>query len=121
MQLGVGEALISMLEGKGSPEIVTRSLIAPPGSRVGPITDAERQPIMRGPNALAGKYETTIDRESAYELLLNRAPGGKPAAPGTTGENAPVEAEADGGGIMGQIGGMLGGIFGCLLYTSRCV
>ncbi len=104
-QLGVGEALVSMLEGKGTPEIVSRTLIAPPGSRVGPISPEERKAIVDS-SSLRGKYETTIDRESAFEMLQVRAAGK------TTG-NAPVEANAGGGGgIFGKIEDMLGGVLG---------
>ena len=104
MQLGVGEALVSMLEGKGTPEIVSRTLIAPPGSRVGPITDEERKAVIDA-SALRGKYETTIDRESAFEILQARAAGKVGAAP--TEANA-----ASGGGLLGKLEGMLGGILG---------
>ena len=99
MELGVGEALVSMLEGKGTPEMVARSLIAPPSSRVGPITTAERKAVIAA-SPLAGKYETAVDRESAFEILQKRAlgmpPGGKPAE------------GAAGSGTLGWIGGMLG-------------
>ena len=60
MELGVGEALVSTLDAKGQPTIVQRTLIHPPNSRVGPITDAERQAIRKA-DPVAGKYEKTID------------------------------------------------------------
>ena len=69
--LGVGEALVSTLENKGTPSIVERTLIAPPSGRVGPATDAERQAIMAD-SPVRGRYDKTIDRESAYELLAKR-------------------------------------------------
>ena len=69
--LGVGEALVSTLENKGTPSIVERTLIAPPSGRVGPATDAERQAIMAD-SPVRGRYDKTIDRESAYELLTKR-------------------------------------------------
>ncbi|MDB5596726.1 MAG: hypothetical protein JWM36_3687 [Hyphomicrobiales bacterium] len=111
-QLGVGEALVSMLEGKGTPAIVSRALIAPPDSRVGPITGDERQKVISS-SPLLGKYDTAIDSESAFEVLAARASGkalpGKPDAPG----QPPVEADAaEGGGLLGTIGGMLGGLLG---------
>ncbi len=81
-ELGVGEALVSMLEDKGTPGIVQRSLIAPPSSRVGPATPAERRAVIAS-SPLAGQYEQAIDRESAYERLAQRAE----AAP------SPVEPE----------------------------
>jgi hypothetical protein len=117
MELGVGEALVSMLEDKGTPGMVARTLVAPPASRVGPITPEERQSVI-GASALRGKYDTTIDRQSAFEVLRDRAGGrmaNAGAAPVNPPANAPVEESAagsGGGGILGQIGGMLGGILG---------
>jgi DNA helicase HerA-like ATPase len=70
--LGVGEALVSMLDQGGSPCIVQRAFIRPPLSRVGPETDAERQSII-AKSPVAGKYEQTVDRESAYETLKAKA------------------------------------------------
>ena len=105
-ELGVGEALVSMLQKGGVPEIAKRTLIAPPGSRVGPITPAERADIVKT-SPFVGKYETAIDRESAYEMLRDRTQGRMNDA------GAPESVEADaGGGIMDTIGGALGGIFG---------
>lgn len=71
-ELKVGEALVSTLEPSGAPSIVQRALIAPPSSRIGPITPQERrQDINSSP--LFGKYEDAIDRESAYEQLTSRS------------------------------------------------
>ena len=70
-QLGVGEALVSTLGPKGAPNVVQRTLIRPPSSRLGPATDAERKKVMAG-SPVAGKYDETIDRESAYEILEAR-------------------------------------------------
>ena len=101
-QLSVGEALVSMLEGKGTPAIVSRCLIAPPSARVGPLTPQERKQLM-DKSALKGKYDDTVDRDSAYEKLLKKAGGG-------ADEDAPVEAGAGGsGGILGKLEGMFGG------------
>ncbi|CAD7028126.1 hypothetical protein REJC140_02587 [Pseudorhizobium endolithicum] len=70
--LGTGEALVSTLEGKGAPSMVERTLIRPPSSRIGPLTDAERREIIdRSP--IAGQYDRDVDRESAYEILMARA------------------------------------------------
>jgi len=66
--LGVGEALVSMLDRKGAPEIVRRTMIRPPVSRLGPALDAERAAIIAASN-LKDKYTDLIDRESAYEKL----------------------------------------------------
>jgi DNA helicase HerA-like ATPase len=116
MELGVGEALVSMLEEKGTPGIVARTLIAPPASRVGPITPEERKSIVEA-SALRGKYDSTIDRQSAFEVLRDRANGRMAkagAAPASPGAGVPTEESAGttGGGILGQIGGMLGGMLG---------
>ncbi|WP_417580285.1 helicase HerA-like C-terminal domain-containing protein [Pelagibacterium sp.] len=71
-QLGTGEALVSVLEDKGIPSIVGRTLIRPPSSRMAPITPDERAIVVAG-SPVAGVYDTNIDRESAYELLDARA------------------------------------------------
>ncbi|WP_170523703.1 helicase HerA-like domain-containing protein [Ruegeria arenilitoris] len=71
-EVGVGEALTSMLERKGAPGMVERTLIRPPGSQLGPITDAERKAVMEA-SPMAGKYETLLDRKSAFEILQARA------------------------------------------------
>ena len=110
MQLGVGEALVSMLDPKGTPEIVDRALIAPPSARVGPVSDAERAATIKA-SPLLGKYETAIDRESAFEILQKRASGRMDSAAGGTAQQQPAEAAGD-GGILGQIGGMLGSVLG---------
>lgn len=71
-ELGTGEALVSVLAEDGSPTPVERILIRPPQSRIGPLTDAERKEMLnRSP--LKGRYDTTVDRESAFELLKKRA------------------------------------------------
>jgi DNA helicase HerA-like ATPase len=71
-ELGVGEALVSLLDEKGMPRPVERALIAPPVSLVGPITNAQRGGVIAG-SPLFGKYEQALDRESAYEILKARA------------------------------------------------
>ena len=71
-ELKTGEALVSVLSEDGSPTPVERILIAPPGSRIGPLSDTERQDVInRSP--LKGRYDEKIDRESAYEILKKRA------------------------------------------------
>jgi DNA helicase HerA-like ATPase len=72
--LGTGEALVSTLDEKGAPRIVARTLIRPPDSRLGPATEAERAAVMAA-SPLRGHYDTTIDRESAEEILAARNPG----------------------------------------------
>jgi DNA double-strand break repair helicase HerA and related ATPase len=78
-ELGVGEALVSFLDAKGSPAMVERAFIVPPASQLGPITDGERADLLRR-SPVAGKYDTPIDRESAYEKLTQRT-AAKPAEP----------------------------------------
>src|SRR5439155_486562 len=83
--------LVSMLQTGGTPGMVARTLIAPPGSRVGPITPAERVSVQEG-SPFRGKYDTAIDRESAFEVLQKRASGHaqQSGAPTTSG-GAPTE------------------------------
>jgi DNA helicase HerA-like ATPase len=78
-ELKVGEALVSTLEEDGSPSIVQRTLIAPPRSRVGPVTRQERT-IVQSVSPYAGKYDTEVDRESAFEVLNQKAADAAQAA-----------------------------------------
>ena len=110
-ELGVGEALVSCLDEKGTPGIVERALIVPPQAQIGPITDAERKAIMQD-SLLAGHYEKAVDRESAYEILKGRA-GEKQA-----GASAQQTAQNPANG-SGAIGGILGGIFGSSTPSRR--
>lgn len=71
-ELAVGEALISVLDDKGSPTIVERALVCPPHSRLSPLTPEERSQLIRG-SVLYGHYENMVDRESAYERLKVKA------------------------------------------------
>ncbi len=105
-ELGVGEALVSFLDEKGRPNIVERAFVVPPGSRLGPVNDAERKALIAGSN-VAGVYDTVVDRESAYERLKGRAGGGV-----TPGAGKPAEggaAPAEGGGWSDLLGGLFGG------------
>lgn len=106
MELGKGEALVSFLEGNGTPSIVERAMIRPPSARLGPIDPAQRSAILAA-SPLRGRYDQAVDPESAFEMLQRRV-GGATAAPG----QAPVEQPASGGGFLGGIGGILGSIFG---------
>jgi hypothetical protein len=108
-ELGKGEALVSFLEGNGTPSMVERCMIRPPSARLGTITPDERKALI-AKSTLRGKYEHVLDAESAFEMLQKRVQD--PAAPGGTAQGQPVE---EAGGILGKIGGMLGGVFG----TSR--
>lgn len=89
-EVGVGEAVTSMLQAKGVPGIVERTLIRPPSSHLGPITDAERSAVMAA-SPMAGKYDTAFDRESAFEILKARTR--KAAADAAAAETAIAEAE----------------------------
>jgi uncharacterized protein len=136
-ELGVGEALVSFLDEKGRPNVVERAFIFPPASRLGPLTDAERQAIIQASPMLA-TYGQGIDRESAYEALRGQ-PASKPAAPGAipppassdpnawgnTTASTPRPAPApqqrqqpapapqeSGGGLLDALGGMLTGTTG---------
>jgi DNA helicase HerA-like ATPase len=91
-ELGVGEALVSLLDEKGRPSPTERVFMLPPGSQIGPITPAQRQALL-SESLVAGVYEKEIDRESAYEKLKGRA-AASPAAPARGG--------ASGGGASGS-------------------
>ena len=97
MELGKGEALVSFLEGNGIPAMVERVMIRPPTARIGPITPEERKTIIDN-SPVKGKYDTTIDSESAYETLQKRV--------------SATAAGGGGGGILSQIGSIVGTIFG---------
>ncbi len=71
-ELGVGEALVSTLDTEGRPSMVERTLISPPRSQIGPIEPEERQRIIRS-SVLYGVFDKVVDRESAYEILKQRA------------------------------------------------
>jgi hypothetical protein len=109
-ELAVGEALISFLDPKGRPSETERVYVLPPGSQIGPITPEQRQALLRE-SLVAGVYEKTVDRESAFELLRGRAgdrgegaQAADPAAPktpripGATGNTPAAES-----GGLGQI------------------
>ena len=84
-ELKVGEALVSVLHGGGEPSMVQRTLIRPPSARIGPVTPDERKAMVEA-SPIYGKYEETVDRESAYELLQKRA--GAAAAEAESQENS---------------------------------
>ncbi len=122
-ELGVGEALVSFLDEKGRPAVVERAFVAPPGSRLGPVTAEERAAIIKD-SLVAGVYETAVDRESAYEKLTGRvagaaAPGAGAAAPTGIPAGAPASAQqpapatpTDGGGFFGALKDIFGGTTG---------
>jgi DNA helicase HerA-like ATPase len=116
-ELGVGEALLSFLDEKGTPAIVERAWILPPVSQIGPIT-AEQRSALISASPLRGKYDTPTDRESAYEVLNSRVatktsapaqPSGLPRAPaGRSAEGGAASAQPAGGGLLGGILDTLG-------------
>ena len=112
MELAKGEALVSFLEGGGTPSMVERVMIRPPSARIGPITPEERKAIMNA-SPVKGKYDTAVDDESAYEMIQKRI-SGTAATAGDAGG-----AAAGGGGILGQIGAIVGTIFGTNVKRGR--
>jgi uncharacterized protein len=111
MELGKGEALVSFLEGNGTPAMVERALIRPPSGRIGPITPEERKAIM-DTSPVKGKYDTAIDAESAYEILQKRVAGNAAHADegGTGGGDI---------GILGHLGAIVGTLFGTNVKRGR--
>jgi DNA helicase HerA-like ATPase len=108
-ELEVGEALVSLLDAKGTPGIVERAHVIPPSTRIGPLTGEERQAILAS-SVLAGHYQAAVDRESAYEMLRGRvestpAPDSPPPPPSGAPRPAP-----DGGGLGETVLGGLGDV-----------
>jgi len=119
-ELGVGEALVSFLDEKGRPAVTERVFVMPPGSQIGPVTPDQREALRQG-SLVAGVYEATVDRESAFEKLKGRAAAGS-AAGGTAG-GIPGGASAGGAGpgqegAGGSGGGLLGGLSDILFGSS---
>ena len=118
-ELGVGEALVSLLDEKGRPTLTERVYVLPPASQIGPITPAQRQQLL-AESLVAGVYEQGVDRESAFESLKGRtqtrmaATSSSSTAPtGTANRRAPVttpepDAPAE-RGLLDGLGDLLGG------------
>lgn len=99
-QLGVGEALVSTLQQKGVPMPVERTLICPPRCRMGALTSDERATV-RARSPLGGKYDSRVNRESAYEILSRRTvPAG---ASETQSAQTRTEPQSQGGGLLGDL------------------
>ena len=116
-ELAVGEALVSTLDAKGSPQITERAWMAPPSSQIGPIPDADRDRIRKAGQTLYGHYEQTVDRESAYEKLRARTlskPGGTTVVPpGVEGQQPQAPSGAAGtAGLASVLAGVLLGTTG---------
>jgi hypothetical protein len=105
MELGKGEALVSFLEGNGTPEMVERCMVRPPSGRLGTITDAERRALIAN-SPIKGKYDQAIDRESAYEILQKRTQSGTPDRPigSPSTSSTPTPADAPPPGVWTRIG-----------------
>src|SRR5262244_2382174 len=122
MELGKGEALVSFLEGNGTPSMVERCMVRPPSARLGPITPDERKALI-AESPVKGKYDQAIDSESAYEILQKRlqsgAAGGPIVAPQGPGgaEQAPQPSGL--GAVLSSIGSVLGDIFGTTRPRGR--
>lgn len=101
--LGTGEALVSVLDNKGSPSITQRAMIIAPGSRMGAITAAERQALIEK-SSIAGKYDQSIDRESAFEKLQQGVQQATDAAKAPSVENSTQDA-----GMVGVLKSVLFG------------
>jgi len=115
-QLGKGEALVSFLEGNGTPSMVERTLIAPPAARIGPVTPQERKEVI-AQSPIRGRYDQTIDPDSAYEMLQRRVQqqpsGDVPSSRGPAGRPQPGAPQPGSGGGWGNVvGGVLGSVLG---------
>jgi len=104
-ELAVGEALVSLLDDKGRPSIVERAFVVPPGCRLGSVTPEERAAVIKA-STVAGVYDQSVDRESAYEKLNARH-----ASPSTSPQSGGSPAQG-GGGLLETLGGFLGGSTG---------
>jgi DNA helicase HerA-like ATPase len=127
MELGKGEALVSFLEGNGTPSLVERCMVRPPSGRVGPITPEERKALM-AQSPVKGKYDQEVDSESAYEVLQKRLhetgstsppPAGQAGAPGGPADAPGGVAEASSIGWFGKFMAGIGAFLGALFGTSR--
>ena len=129
--LGTGEALVGGLEDRGMPSMVQRVAVAPPQSRVGPLTERERHDLIAS-SPLRGRYDRPVDRESAYEILLERAEQAsedQPQAKSAVSKNGVADALGEAAGqvfksAMRQAATQLGrqlarGLLGSLLGGKR--
>jgi DNA helicase HerA-like ATPase len=106
-EMGKGEALTSFLEGNGVPAMVDRTLIRPPAGDVGPVTDAQRKAII-AKSPVKGKYDETVDSESAYEMLQKKVD----IKTRNAGQQQNDSDQPSSGGVLGGVGDLIGGIFG---------
>lgn len=112
-QLGVGEALVSTLQERAVPMPVERTIICPPRCRMGTLTPEERT-VVRARSPISGKYDTLVNRESAYEILSRKAgkdtspeapeaPASRPDRPAPGRQDAPTKPAGKGGGMLGDL------------------
>ncbi len=115
-QLGKGEALVSFLEGDGTPAMVDRVVVRPPSARVGPVTPEERKAVM-AQSPVQNKYDQTADPQSAYGILQKRLAAGGALPPAGTADapaapsQAPSRAPAP-GGVLHRVGEGFRNVFG---------
>ncbi|MEN9888299.1 MAG: hypothetical protein RL559_336 [Pseudomonadota bacterium] len=105
-ELGVGEALVSLLDAKGRPCETERVFVLPPGSQIGPITPEQRQTLLHN-SLVAGVYEQAVDRESAYEVLKANITAHDEGQPGSADGSTPSH-----GGALGAVSDLLFGSTG---------
>jgi hypothetical protein len=111
LELAVGEALISFLDAKGIPGITERAWVLPPASQLGPIAPDQRAQLIKN-SVVAGVYEKTVDRDSAFEMLKARAESAAAPATDVRGKPGAAAPAPAGGGIMGGLGDILFGSTG---------
>ena len=116
MELGTGEALVSFLDEKGAPSVVERAKILFPLSQIGAVTEGQRGQIINQ-SRLYGKYDKVIDRESAFEVLMEEAEAALKAEQETAEAAAAEEAAAkeEASGKKSGNGKLMKGIFGAVV------
>ena len=108
-ELAVGEALVSLLDAKGRPSVTERVFVLPPESQLGPITLEQRRTLLSN-SLVAGVYEKTVDRESAYEKIKGRTDAAVASA--TKAPNGGAAGQNESGGMLGGLNDMLFGTTG---------
>ena len=117
MELGTGEALVSFLDEKGAPSMVERAKILFPLSQIGAVTEGQRGQIINQ-SRIYGKYDKIVDRESAFEVLMEEAEAAMKAEQEAAEAAAAAEAEEKEAKSTKKGKGILGGIFGAVLGAA---
>ena len=117
MELGTGEALVSFLDEKGAPSMVERAKILFPLSQIGAVTEGQRGQIINQ-SRIYGKYDKIVDRESAFEVLMEEAEAAMKAEQEAAEAAAASEAEEKEAKSTKKGKGILGGIFGAVLGAA---